>query len=136
MPLTPHSLAEALIATLPDAEVRGTSSAYTRDNGDGEVVLDGTFDLTKACSDALDKLRERPDDLIPPELRLAAAILLTPALPAEASAWAEQGMEAAFIGPKGMTIDQMTLNGTSASRAVRVRELLYDFLKANEPGQG
>ena len=86
----------------------------------GEVDFDcwKPVDLTQAVHDALKEVQAHRDTeppLVDPRLRRAAAILLTAPYPAPAEQWAEQCMEAAFIGGAGVTTADLMLGGGGAS---------------------
>lgn len=136
MPLTGRSLAKALIEVMRGS--RHASEPYVDEGDNGRTILDGCWDMDAVCDEALKALqRSRAEgDLIPPALRVAAAGLLIPTLPAEASAFAEQALEAAWVGPEGMKMDQTTIGMSTVERVVRVREMLYDFAKEHEPKGG
>lgn len=94
----------------------------------------GEDDLAEACRVALDKVQERPDDLIPAELRYVAALLLMPSAPAPLDGYATQTLEACFVAKPGLKADAWLINMNPTARVLHARDLLYQYLERNKPG--
>lgn len=124
MALTPKTLAAAITAD-PDIMVVERSDPSLE-------LSDGS--LADVLRDALDRVQERPDDLIPAELRYVAALLLMPSAPAPLGGYAEQMLEACFVAKPGLKADAWLINMNPTARVLHARDLLYLYLERNKPG--
>lgn len=123
MALTPETLAAALLAD--------TDIMIVDQGNEAAVSLEG---MAEVCRVALDKVQQRPDDLIPAELRYVAALLLMPSAPAPLDGFATQTLEACFVAKPGLKADAWLINLNPTARVLHARDLLYQYLERNKPG--